>query len=205
MFKKFLPKNDRFFILLNEMAKQILDASLLLHEMLNNFDLLPEYSSKIHIIENRCDDYTHEIINELNETFITPIDREDIYELASSLDDIIDCMDTIGTRMSIYKIKTPLAFGPQLTDILLSQVKLISEVLLHLQDEHHAFKKLVQIRNLETEGDSVFRESLRQLFEHEQDLLELIKKKEILETLERAVDRCQVATLVMERIMIKNM
>ena len=204
MFKRFLPKQEKFFSILTELSENVLKATELLHEMLGNLELLAEYSTRIHILENKCDDLTHTIINELNETFVTPIDREDIYSLANSLDDIIDSIDTIGMRLNIYKPKGPFAFSPQLSDILLSQTKLIADVVRTLRNHKNNFHKLISIRNLETEGDSVFREALLQLFDKEKDVIELIKKKEILENIERAVDRCQTTTLIMEGIFIKN-
>lgn len=205
MLKRFLPKQDKFFDLLTHLSQSVLEASQLLTEMLNNLEMLAEYSSKIHIIENKCDDFIHQISNELNETFITPFDREDIYSLASSLDDIIDGMDSIGVRLTIYKLKTPLAFGQQLSEILLSQVKILTEVVSNLQDDKNAMRKLIEVRNLETEGDAMFRQALGNLFDTEKDFIQVIKKKEILEMIERTVDRCQTATIVIERILIKHL
>lgn len=204
MFKKLLPKNNSFFVFLSELSENILEAAKLLNEMLINHHKHFEYSSKIHLLENKCDDLTHKIINELNESFITPIDREDIYELANSLDNIIDAIDAIAIRYSIYKIANPIPFGPQLSEILLLQVQTLNEIIKELNNYDKAFDKLVLVRNLETEGDTVFRDSMSDLFENEKDVIELIKKKEILENIERAVDKCQTATIVIEGILIKN-
>jgi hypothetical protein len=204
LFKKFFPKQEKFYELLSELTSSILEGAILLNQMIVNHDHLAEDSSRIHILENKCDDFTHQIIHELNETFITPIDREDIHELTNSLDNIIDGIDAIATRVHLYKIQKPIAFGPQLSEILLSQVKLLLEAVKSLKDHDDIFDKLVLIRNLETEGDMVFRESITDLFENEKDVIELIKKKEILENIERAVDRCQTATIVIEGILIKN-
>ncbi|MGA2669676.1 MAG: DUF47 family protein [Ignavibacteria bacterium] len=204
MFKKFFPKQEKFYELLTELATSILEGATLLNQMLINHDHIAEDASRIHILENKCDEFTHQIIHELNETFITPIDREDIHELTNSLDNIIDGIDAIATRVHLYKIQKPMAFGPQLSEILLSQVILLTEAVKSLKDHDNIFDKLVQIRNLETEGDMVFRESISDLFENENDVRELIKKKEILENIERAVDRCQTATIVIEGILIKN-
>ncbi|MGH2575514.1 MAG: DUF47 domain-containing protein [Ignavibacteria bacterium] len=205
MFKKFLPKAPMFFDILAELSGNIYEATKLLQEMLVKHDHLGEYSTQIHILENKCDDLTHTVINELNETFVTPIDREDIYALANSLDNIIDSIDTIGTRLNIYKIKTPIHYGQELSEILLSQTKLLSDVVHSLQDRKHTMSKLISIRDLETQGDTVFREAITKLFKNEKDIIELIKKKEILENIEKAVDNCQTATLVMEGIVIKNL
>jgi uncharacterized protein len=204
MFRKFLPKNDKFFELLNQLAGSIEEGVNLFHEVIGNFDLLAEYASKIHIIENKCDDLTHTIINELNEAFITPFDREDIHHLTNVLDDVIDMIDTIVTRLGIYRLKGNLPFGTQLSGIIVSQTELIVQLVGHLNDNKNTTQKIISIRNLETEGDLVFKDALTQLFENQTDVKELIKEKEILENLEKAVDRCQRVATVMEGIIIKN-
>ncbi|MBI5402697.1 MAG: DUF47 family protein [Ignavibacteriae bacterium] len=204
MFRKFLPKKEKFFILLNELAKNIHEGVKLFHETMNNQNLLLENASKIHILENKCDELTHKIINELNETFITPLDREDIYNLTNSLDDIIDSIDTIVTRLRIYKLKNNIMLGPQLSGILYSQSEIIVQIIEDLHDNKDAMRKIVEIRNLETEGDEVFKDALANLFEKQNDVIELIKEKEILEITEKAVDRCQRVAIAIESIIIKN-
>lgn len=204
MFKRFLPKQRKFFTMLDELSANILEAAKILNEMLIKHENLGEYSSKIHFIENRCDDITHKVIYELNETFITPIDREDIYSLTNALDDIIDVINALAIRVHLYKIKSRIPFGAQLSEILLEQLKILCEAIKDLHDYDGIFDKLIKIRNLETEGDIMFREAISHLFETEQDIKELIKQKEFLENMERAVDKCQSATIVIESIMIKN-
>lgn len=140
----------------------------------------------------------------MNETFVTPLDKEDIYQLTNALDDVIDSIDSIARRMSIYKLKKSIVFGPQLSSILLSQTKLIVNIVSSLERGDQTFSKIIAIKNLETEGDSVFKDALTQLFERQKDVIELIKEKEILETAEKAVDRCQRVATVMESILIKN-
>lgn len=176
----------------------------MLHKLLSDKDILLENASKIHILENDCDEIAHSIINKLNDSFVTPLDKEDIYHLTNALDDVIDSIDAIARRMCIYKLKKSTVFGPQLSGILLSQTKLIVEVVKSLEKGEQTYSKIIAIRNLETEGDSVFKDALTQLFERQKDVIELIKEKEILETTEKAVDRCQRVATVMESILIKN-
>jgi uncharacterized protein Yka (UPF0111/DUF47 family) len=205
MFKRFLPKKNEFFYILTQLTEQMLETARLLDEMFDKNDNLAEYSSQIHLIENKCDDFTHQVISELNDTFVTPIDREDIFALVNSLDDIVDAIDTISSRMYLYKLKTPLQFGSQLTDILFIQAGVLNDVIKHLQDPKQTTDKIVQVKHLETEGDMVFKNAILNLFEDEKDVVELIKKKEILENIEKAVDKCQNAATVVEGILIKNM
>ena len=204
MFRKFLPQKDKFYKLLSELAINVHEGTKLLHDIMQNSDLLTENASKIHILENKCDELTHTIISELNETFVTPFDREDIYHLTNSLDDVIDSIDTIATRYGIYKPKQSFVFGPQLSGILLSQTEIIKQIVEHLSDNKQAMQKIISIRNLETEGDLVFKEALTNLFEKQDDVKELIKEKEILEITEKAVDRCQRVAIAIESIIIKN-
>lgn len=204
MLRKFLPKKEKFFILLAVLAKNVHEGTKLLNDVMENSDILSENASKIHIIENKCDELTHTIINELNETFVTPLDREDIYHLTNSLDDVIDSIDTIATRFGIYKPKKSFVFGPQLSGILLAQTEIILQIIENLEDHKHIMQKIIAIRNLETEGDLVFKEALTNLFEKQDDVKELIKEKEILEITEKAVDRCQRVAIAIESIIIKN-
>jgi hypothetical protein len=205
MLKRFLPKQNKFFNILLELTENVLESARLLKEMFDLHDGISEYSSKIHILENKCDDLTHQVISELNETFITPIDREDIYALVNSLDDIVDTIDTIGSRSTIYKIKKRVPFSTQLCEILLLQANVIADVIRQIQDPKQTTQKIVQVKHLETEGDAVFKDAIEHLFENEKDVIELIKVKEILENIERAIDRCHHTATVVEGILIKNM
>jgi len=204
MFRKFLPKDKKFFELSSELSENILEGAKLLKEMLDKFENFGEYTSKISLIEHACDGIIHKIVNELNETFITPIDREDIFELADSLDNIIDSIDVIANRIFIYKVKNPIEYGPQLSEIILKQAELLREIVPNILKSKDALTKLVFVKKLETEGDVIFRQAVSQLFENEKDPIELIKKKEILEILEKAIDRCHRAGIVVEGIIIKN-
>jgi predicted phosphate transport protein (TIGR00153 family) len=204
LFKKFVPRTVKFYDLLSQIISHTLEAANLLNDMLVKWENKAEYASRIHILENKCDDLTHNVIRELNETFITPIDREDIHELVNSLDNIMDSIDAVASRIHLYKVKNPIEFSHQLCDILRTQIKLIDEIIKDFEESMNAFDKLVSVRNYETQGDKVFREAISNLFDKETDIVELIKKKEILELMEKAVDRCQTVTIVIEGIFIKN-
>jgi hypothetical protein len=207
MFKSFLPKQPKFFELLLVITEHAFEASMILNEIIRTPENIDELASHIHMIENKCDDLTHSVKNELNETFITPIDREDIFAITNALDDVVDGIDRVSTKMRLYKIKTPLKFGTQLAEILHSQTELLVVAVKLMNDNNYkdTLDKLVSIRNLETEGDVVFRDSISYLFDNETDVIELIKKKEVLENFEKAVDKCQTATLAIEGALIKNM
>ncbi|HPS64602.1 MAG TPA: DUF47 family protein [Ignavibacteria bacterium] len=204
MLKNFLPKSPIFFSLLSEHTKMIHEGALILKEMLSNLSDTGEKASKVRHLENLCDDIAHNIQNELNETFITPIDREDIFSLTAALDNIIDCINTTAKRLNLYKVKTPIKYSIQFSDILLSQTLLLTECVPELEGKNDVSQKLTSIKNYETQGDQLFVDSIADLFENEKEVIELIKKKEILELIEKAVDRCKTATIIIEGILIKN-
>ncbi len=204
MFKKILPKEKKFFEFLGEIANHILQAATLLNEMLVKFESIGEYQSKIRMIEHKADEVSHRISKELNETFITPIDREDIFQLVHTLDNVVDSIDVIASRIFLYKVKNPVEFGPQLSEILLSQAKIIVEDVKDLDDYKEMEKKLDAIHKLESQGDTTFQQAIALLFENEKDAIELIKKKEILEILEKAIDRAQRIAIVLGGILVKN-
>jgi|WetSurMetagenome_2_1015567.scaffolds.fasta_scaffold190048_2 uncharacterized protein len=204
MFKKILPKEKKFFEFLGGLANYILEAATLLNEMLIKFESIGDYQSKIRMIEHKADEVSHRISKELNETFITPIDREDIFQLVHTLDNVVDSIDVIASRIFLYKVKYPIEFGPQLSELLLSQAKIIVEAVKDLDDYKEMEKKLDAIHKLESQGDSIFQQAIALLFENEKDAIELIKKKEILEILEKAIDRAQRIAIVLGGILVKN-
>ena len=204
MLKKFLPKDKTFFKLTSELSEKILDGAKLLHEMFVKFDNFEYYSQKIGEIERECDNIVHKVINELNETFVTPIDREDLYDLTNNLDNIIDSINMIANRIHLYKVKNPVEFGPKLSAIILKQTEILKNIVPNITVSKESLPKIVTIKQHETEGDTVFRNALANLFDTEKDAIELIKKKEILEVLEKAIDRCNKAGITIEAIIIKN-
>ena len=204
MLKNLLPKSPEFFKLLTEHSKMIHQAAQTFKDILDNLSDTGEKASEVHHLENLCDDITQKIQNELNEIYITPIDREDIFSLSNALDNIIDCINTITKRLNLYKVKTQIKYSTNFADILLAQTKLLEEAVAELDSKNDISQKLSAIKHYETQGDQLFVNAIANLFEEEKDVIELIKKKEILELIEKAVDRCQTATIIIERILIKN-
>jgi predicted phosphate transport protein (TIGR00153 family) len=204
MLKKFLPKDKTFFKLTSDLSEKILDGAKLLHEMFIKFDNFEYYAQKIGEIEHECDAIVNKVVSELNETFVTPIDREDLYELTNNLDNIIDSMYAIANRIHLYKVKEPVDFGPKLSAIILKQTELLKDIVPNVTISKESLGKVVTIKQHEIEGDTVFRDALGKLFDTEKDAIELVKKKEILEILEKAVDRCNRASVTIEAIIIKN-
>jgi uncharacterized protein len=207
--QKLLPTDEKFYSLFEESTQNLLNAASMLTKLpkaktLSERDKL---GVQIHAFEHIGDDLTHKIYSELNSTFVTPFDREDIHELASSIDDVLDEIDGSIGRIVLYKIKVVPPSVTKLIDVLeLSIVELHRGVHLlrniHKTDELQ--KVLRKVNEYENEADGVFEKAVADLFEHERNPVQIIKLKEVLVGLETATDKCEDAANVLEGILIKN-
>jgi predicted phosphate transport protein (TIGR00153 family) len=174
--------------------------------MLDNFENPAQSQRQIKELEHKGDSITHEIINKLNKTFITPLDREDIYALASKLDDILDLIDASAARVIMYNVETILPEAQSLGFIILQSCHAVDKAVAMLgkKTNEQIFEACVEINALENEADRVSREAISRLFDEEKDPIQLIKWKEIFETLERATDKCEDAANILESVVVKN-
>ncbi len=202
---KLFSKDQKFFKIFNEMSVHIVAAAESLARMVNepSGDL---QSLAIHIkeLEHKGDELTHRVIDELNKTFITPIDREDIHDLSAALDDVLDLIDSTAARIVLFKITDPIPEVPELATVLLSQVKEISAAVSKLQDNDHVVERCIEINRLENDGDRLFQMAIGRLFTEVKDPIDVIKRKEIIETLEHATDKAEDVANVLETIIVKN-
>jgi uncharacterized protein len=202
---KLFKKDEKFFNIFGQMTVHIVEAAELLITMLNNpDDSLPILASKIKDIEHKGDELTHHVIDELNKTFITPIDREDIYSLSKALDDVLDLIDSTAARIVLFKIKEPIAVAPDMAAVLLSQAMVLKAAVSNLKDNHHVVERCIEINRLENDADRLFQLAIGSLFENVKDPIEVIKCKEIIETLETATDKAEDVANVLESIVVKN-
>lgn len=200
-----IPKEEKFFILFQEMAKLLIEGAQKLKDLTENFDQIEHYQKKIKEVEHEGDKKTHEIIQKLNKTFITPIDREDIYDLASALDDILDLIDASAQRMFLYKIESVTTEAKNFAFIILKSCQAIEKAIRKMDKKHEEVNEsFVEINELENEADKVLRESLGKLFSEEKDPIRLIKWKEIYETLERVTDKCEDVANIIETVVVKH-
>ncbi len=204
-----LPTDEKFYSLLEESTRNLTNAA----EMLKKFAATKSAAERerihvqVHALEHIGDDLTHKLYSELNATFVTPFDREDIHALGSSIDDVLDELDGSVGRMVLYKIKTIPPSVVQLVNVLhLSIEELHSGVHLlrniHKTDELQ--KVLQKVNEYENEADSLFQMAVADLFRFEKKPIELIKIKEVLVGLETATDKCEDAANVLEGILIKH-
>jgi predicted phosphate transport protein (TIGR00153 family) len=200
----FAPKEREFFDLFEEAGANIVRASELLERMLARWPDHGELSRDIVVCEQEGDRITHDIIQRLNSTFVTPIDREDIYALASSLDDIVDFVEEVADFMALYRIEAPMEQAQHMARILHESARQISQAIPRLRsfkDIHHF---TIEVNRLENEGDRVVREALASLFERGIDPMMVIRWKDIFERLEDGIDATEKTANILEGIVIKN-
>jgi len=202
-----IPKEMIFFDLFEEAAKNAHQGALALVDLLEDFRNVPEKVKKIKDIEHAGDKITHTTIEKLNQTFITPIDREDIHRLISRLDDILDMIDTAVNRMYLYKIDKPTEDAKALGRVLVKATQIIMELLPKMRNlklSSSLLQDCIAIHTQENEGDRIEQHALASLFENGQDPIFIIKWKDIYEELESATDRCEDVANVIEGIVLKN-
>jgi len=207
MFKKFLPKERRFFELFEQQAAVIKKGLDLFELMLQNYSRRKELTQQIKDVENDADAVAHQIIQLLNNTFVTPFDREDIQTLVNRMDDVMDLLEKASARMEIYDLPAPPENIDKMLAILQKAFDRISSavgMLRNLKHREAIFQICVEVNSLENQGDAVLRSSLEHLFKGASDPFYVIKAKEIYENLEDAIDRCEDLSNVIETIIIKN-
>ena len=200
-----IPQEEAFFEQFKKAAHNMIEGSRLLKVMMEDFRSPIEQARLIKDVEHIGDGITHDIALRLNKTFITPIDREDIHDLASALDDILDTTEAIADRFVLYKVPTPTEKAIRLADILYQASVAVGRGVDLLGLPHPEMKKCsVQVNSLENEADRVSRDAISALFENETDPIAVIKWKEIYENFEAGTDRCEDVANILERITLKH-
>jgi hypothetical protein len=199
------PKEEKFFLMFQNMTKIIVQAAELLKAMLDNFENPEKYQQQIRDLEHQGDQQTHEIIQKLNTSFVTPFDREDIYSLASALDDVLDYIDASAAHIVLYKIEKPTESAKELAFIILKCTQAINKAMELLGKELEQIADFcIEVNSLENEGDRIRRAAISDLFENEKDAIRLIKWKDIYEILEKAVDECEDVVNILESMVLKH-
>ncbi len=203
------PKNERFFDLFSLDASNIRLAAEQFLNMVKDFTQIGEKAAQMKETESEGDRITHEIIDLLNSSFITPIDREDIYALAGKMDDVLDEIEGVASRMHLFAVEKPTKECVELVEILVAQTKVLEKAVKNLSKglKNMAGMKdyLVEIHRLENAADQISRRMVATLFQNGTgDVVNLIKWKEIYARLEHAADRCEDAANVIEDIVVKN-
>jgi uncharacterized protein len=200
----FAPREREFFDLFEEAGANIVRASELLERMLDQWPEHGELARDVRDCEHEGDRITHDIIQRLNSSFVTPIDREDIYALASALDDIVDYIEEVSDFLGLYRIEAPMEKAIELSRILHEASRAIADAIPRLRTFRDIHHYTVEVNRLENDGDRVLREALASLFEHGIDPMLVIRWKDIFERLEDAIDSTESAANILEGIVIKN-
>ena len=199
-----VPKDDTFFDLFFEAGQNSLRAARMLNEMLSAWPEDRGLGREILIAEQEGDRITHEIIRRLNSTFVTPIDREDIYGLATQLDDVVDYVEEVADLLGLYQIEAPMAQAIELTEILVASCEQLAAGLEGLPTFKDLDKYWIEIHRLENDGDRVSRDAVASLFSNGIDPMVVIRWKDVFAVLEKAIDSTETAAHILEGIVIKN-
>lgn len=199
-----LPREEVFFALFAQAAENILQAARLLKAMLERYERVPEQAAAIKATEERGDEIIHQITDRLNRTFITPLDREDIHALARQLDNVIDWIEAVAARLVDYRVTQPTPAAVELAHIIVHMAEAMVEAVRNLRRLDRVEGQLEEIHRLENLADHVYREAIARLFAENGQPLEVIKWKDIYETLERATDQAEDVADVLAGIRAKR-
>ncbi len=202
--QRFMPHDGDFFVLFQKQAENVVVGAHAFVQMLEHYTGVPEQVQRIKAIEHNGDEITHQIFRKLNQTFITPFDREDIHQLCSTMDDVIDLIDAAASRFVLYRV-TEVRHGTlELCKVLAAAAVELKEAIYAMESPDKALHRVIEINRLENESDRICRTLIAQLFEEEKNPVEIIKWKEIFEVIETAVDKCEDVSNVIESVILKN-
>jgi predicted phosphate transport protein (TIGR00153 family) len=199
-----LPRDQTFFDLFIEAGQNAVRAAKLLDEMMQTWPESEGLSREILLAEQEGDRITHEIVKRLNSTFVTPIDREDIYGLATQMDDIVDFTEEAADFLGLYKIEAPMEQATALTKVLVASCEQLAMGLEKLPSFKDLDKYWIEIHRLENDGDRISRDAVASLFSNGIDPMVVIRWKDMFAVLEEAIDATETAAQIIEGIVIKN-
>ena len=201
------PKDTNFYDLFERGVTKVHEGVQLLEDLVKNFINVPLKAKRIKDVEHEADLITHETVAKLNKTFVTPFDREDIHGLICSLDNILDHVEAAADKLSLYRINEIKPDATLLTDILLRAVQEVQKTVVqlrHLKGGDSILQHCIEINRLENEGDFVYRSAIAKLFEKGEDTLDVLKWKDVYESIENAIDSCEDVANVIEGVALKN-
>ena len=201
---RLIPREESFYADFVAMADQLRIGARLLEEMLSTDPPHADKAHEIKEVEHKCDFLTHEIIQRLNKTFVTPIDREDIHELARTLDDVMDAIDNAAALLPLYKIDKIRPGARELTRVIITQTDEIRAAVEALERRTGVLERAIEINRLENEADRIHKTALGTLFDEEKDPIMILKWKEIYDILEEATDACEDVANLLENVVVKH-
>jgi predicted phosphate transport protein (TIGR00153 family) len=201
---RLIPREEKFYEKFKTMADHLRHGARLLEQMLATDPPKGDKAFEIKEVEHQCDYLTHEIIQSLNKTFVTPIDREDIHELARTLDDVMDAIDNAAGLFPLYRIDTIHPGARELTKVIVQQCDEIRVAVAALEQRTGVLERTIEINRLENEADRIHKTAIGQLFDEEPNPMQVMKWKEILDLLEEATDACEDVANLLENVVVKH-
>ncbi|HEX2030164.1 MAG TPA: DUF47 family protein [Actinomycetota bacterium] len=201
---RLIPREESFYELFVQMARLLVQGAEVLGDIVTNFDDVPAKGRRLHDLEHEADEVTHEVMRRLNTTFVTPLDREDIHELASLLDDVMDHIDAAADLLVLHKIDKPLPEMKAQADLLGRAAATTSEAIATLPNFRELGEYFVEVNRLENEGDRIYRQAIADLFSGDFKAMDVLKWKDILDELEAAMDELEDVANALEGIALKQ-
>lgn len=199
-----LPKDERYFERFTELAVRIREAANTLDRFFQGQAPVSTTAADVKRLEHECDEISHEILRSIDQTFITPIDREDIHQLAVRLDDVMDLIDGTVRRLGLFQIERPTTLSAKMSQLIVRTSNELVEAVSQLRRQKGVMEHCIAIKRLENEGDAAYGESIASLFRGEPNAIELIKWKEIYDTMERCLDSSVAVAHVLESVVLKH-
>ncbi len=199
-----VPQEREYFRLFSEFAANLDKAAQLLAGFMNDFHHPKATAREMLELEHVGDKIVHDIVKRLNRTFITPLDREDIYDLASTLDDILDSIEATADLMVLYRIASPMTHAVEQAVVLAKQTAVLKTAIDGLEKRKGLDDHWIEVNRLENDGDRLYRDAVAELFDGDMKCTDIIKWKDIYATLEAAIDQCEDVANILESIVLKN-
>lgn len=200
---RWIPRDEKFYDLFSEQAENIYEAAQKLVALLEDFRDVEKRVTEIKFVEHKGDQLTHGLVMRLNQTFITPFDREDIHALSSALDDVLDLLDGVAGRLVTYKVSAIPPGARQIAKVILHGTEILRQAISQLQKPANILEYCQQLKHLEEDADRIKADCVARLFENSIDPIEVIKWKEIYEVLEATTDKVEDVANVLESIVLK--
>ncbi len=199
-----LPRDEKYFDQFNELSRRIHESALMLATFFNRQAPVGAVADQIKRLEHECDEISHQILRSIDRTFITPIDREDIHQLAVRLDDVIDLVDGTIRRVLLFKITQPTEISKKLSAIIVQACREMVDAVADLQKQKGVIEHCIRIKEYENEGDVAYHEAVASLFTGALEAIEVIKWKDVYENLEATIDQCAAVAHVLESVVLKH-
>lgn len=201
---RLIPKDEGFFDMFDALASIMVRSAKVLDELFNEPNRLEVFAAQIKVLEHEADVITHEIMNRIDKSFVTPLDREDIHRLATRLDNVVDLMDGTARRAQMFHLNDRRPHAKELTQVLVQATESIAQAAMSLKDPHEVARIGREVKLLEEEADAIYSKAVGALFEGTPNALDVIKWKELYDNIEHAIDECEDVLNVLESVSLKN-